>query len=397
MRQRPERFRKATCRGRNRSTILGSGRRIRDFYPENTSYHEAPPVSARARGLQCFRFNLTPPLPLGIRWSDLTARAECEIPASAGLSVNTLVAAAASGQLSGLSSEERRALVGLPDPTELLGRSTDTARVLDALAGGPDRAPSVHDLSQPVPCADDINAWLGDWRDSLADELALACKIEQQLAALETEVVAAAGGAPEWDSAVEPVDLLACAVEMASLSTASVRRRQEGMELPAPPVRAKPASPRPEVRSPSAPRIGGPSRHSVMPERPPDTRTLGRFGAMRESARSLARFGREALHRLRRRRLEGEALRKRRHEIMKKALAQHQGRPIGPVSIRSEQTTTMPKRGKPTWKPGDPFAGRTTYHQARFRWHAMLLTAGGVAGVGYLALRLLAFADVLAG
>ncbi len=88
-----------------------------------------------------------------------------------------------------------------------------------------------------------------------------------------------------------------------------------------------------------------------------------------------------------------EAQLKRRQQLLRKALAQRQK---SAESVGSSSTTPTPKPVRLTWRPGDPFAGwsrRQPVH--RFRWHAMILTAVGVAGFGYLALSLLMIGGIV--
>jgi len=99
----------------------------------------------------------------------------------------------------------------------------------------------------------------------------------------------------------------------------------------------------------------------------------------------------------RQQRSKEEELRKRRQELLRKAIARRlEGyeKPGDPVPVRRPRREIQPTR-KLTWKPGDPFAGWSANYAEHFRWHVMFLTAGGVAGGGYLALRLLMLTGVI--
>ncbi len=87
---------------------------------------------------------------------------------------------------------------------------------------------------------------------------------------------------------------------------------------------------------------------------------------------------------LRRRGRRPEELRKQRQALIRRALSEKQhltvpappGRDPGGASVARHEPVRL------SWKPGDPFAGYSGTQPKRFRWHAMFLTAGGVAGLG---------------
>jgi hypothetical protein len=92
---------------------------------------------------------------------------------------------------------------------------------------------------------------------------------------------------------------------------------------------------------------------------------------------------------------KNENFMRRRQELLRKALAQRLE-----TSSKAQGTDSRPRRvisspKRLSWKPGDPYAGWSRGHVNRFRWSAMFLTAGGVAGGGYLALRLLLAAGLI--
>ncbi len=121
---------------------------------------------------------------------------------------------------------------------------------------------------------------------------------------------------------------------------------------------------------------------AASPERSEETDAM--IESLRKSRRRRPRW---RLPRLRRRPLKGEALQKRRREMLQQALAEPPH--IQDLSKENAQrrSAAMAEQRRVQWKPGDPFAG--TNLASQFRWHAMFLTAGCVAGLGYVGLRLL--------
>jgi len=87
----------------------------------------------------------------------------------------------------------------------------------------------------------------------------------------------------------------------------------------------------------------------------------------------------------------------KRQEAFRKAFGRLQGGSEAASPNHQQADATMMRSSNINWKPGDPFASRGRPRSRQFRWQTMLLTAGGVAGVGYVALRLLLLAGNVGG
>ncbi len=97
----------------------------------------------------------------------------------------------------------------------------------------------------------------------------------------------------------------------------------------------------------------------------------------------------------RRRPMDPETARKKRTEMFRKALEQRP-RWLERSATPSQRRSAKMTRPHVSWKPGDPFAGRSPKKGRGFRWHAMVLTAAGVATAGFAALWILSTAGLIA-
>ncbi len=370
------------------------------------------------------------PHPTAARWpdpSDLLAQA------TGTARVLDALAGGAQGPPSRVDTDEA--------PSQTAPCETPAGDPLDTAAFGPRLSPGLDGCGlestglfggrshtgQSTRNVDDLSEWLGRTHADLHEDLALADEFRAQLAKLQNELMVGAMGPAQWpDDLIEPAELLARDAEMAcvpvlaeegtsvQLSLDEPPRRAEGLPdapepgqrdaeqaAPSPPpaVRdesVRPAASRGEVRQSDR----TPSARSSA-EDPPQRRTDrrdqpdARTDAAEETSQPVGkiRFGRR-----RRGQLDPDALREKRQQMIRKALARSRERSASWFTARKRDGATMTEPSHLTWKPGDPFAG---WHPMRktggFRWHAMLLTAGGIACVGYVALRLIMLTGTIAG
>ncbi|MBN1345153.1 MAG: hypothetical protein JXQ73_20835 [Phycisphaerae bacterium] len=364
------------------------------------------------------------------------------LPTAADLPENAFGLARVLNLLAGEPADDTGDMNASPEEAESPAGSTPLAEQVGPAALGPRLSPSLdslragwtdrlwndeprHHQQSPPPAetdADgDLTAWVGPLERPIDEELALADVVGTRVADAD---LAAANDAPiTWpEDAPDTADLwtrettLACvaivndnpaetnttSLELpglsglettladrstdrtdssdrspASLAAASSAERASSQLRP---WREAPASSRPTDASPpqeqedeaadQATDSDVPWRHSPETSNTPGT-------SHRRSWRLRLRW---------RRPRDPEAIRKQRQEMLRRALATDRPAPIGPPHAPQQRSATMTGSSRLRWRPGDPFAGKRFPRTKRFRWHAMLLTAGTVTGVGYLAL-----------
>lgn len=369
MRQLPEGPRPAVGWGTRHAGVLGPAWRMRHLFRRPINDDDIPNIAPRACGFQCFRFAPSPPLPLGVRRST-RVDPNPSAPQWEAMPDDEAQATVPSTLSDGQEFIER-VITRLPEPSRLLAESTRTARVLDVLAGdaareeaGPAEVVVAEEFAESTGLdADCSDAVLGP-RPSLG---------------LETSHNVASDR--PWNWAGEDAD--------AAPSATTVHQERQPL-----PDERPPEGSRTDAMDPAqdTDRTDG-SATRVKP----DKRPVGVISKSRDSAIKWAGLGLSQLGRLRGGELKGDSLRRRRQEIMSATLAGNRNMPPMSHAVKEERATTMPEINRIQWKPGDPFGGRSSRRRNQFRWHAMLLTASGVAGAGYAALRLLILANVIPG
>lgn len=441
---------------RSRTRILGIAARISASYRGDLDDEPTRQVTPRPRGLQCFRLSTATPLPLGVRPSALVDPGAVRQAFEVGVCDCPTELDLPTGPLSRGQADTPHAQTLWQEPSVLLAGTSGTARVLEALAGGwpqPAVCPVVHrdepattaeaevqgelfELSARLdadPCdtrvlgprlelsleaglggtgsrlwdaiattpepagsgvgsdgavetgrPEDLNAWLGIAEPSLSEELALACEIGARIDDTPTDLVARdvalARAVGLADMSPSPYE--ASVQQPTQSDTQDIERARDIERASERAVTTKPRA--------ATDRVAVRELATTSKLRMAGTRSDHRGTS---ATQAWPRFRWPKLrwpwgHG----RLEGEALRRRRQEVFRKVLARLATGLEGSTTVSEHGSETMSGTNKLEWKPGDPFAGE---RRRRFRWHAMFLAAGGVAGTGYAALWLLKTAGML--
>jgi len=280
----------------------------------------------------------------------------------------------------------------------------DSPPVADGAATSNDHATADGELAAD---ADDMAEWLGRTTVGTPSVLALAEELDAQINELQDELMTAVDGVGRWPqdtvSLAEPVgedsELIGAAVLDEDGALVTVDTPEPPSPTAKPPARNASSAERPTASAAPTPGkdstagtprrpVGAGSHMDSQEENAPSPQTSSR------SARTSSKFG--GWWRSRGRPTD-EALRAKRQEAFRKALAKRQdGSEASPLN-RQQANATMTRSSNIDWKPGDPFAGRRKSRNRQFRWQTMLLTAGGIAGVGYAALRVLLLAGKVGG
>lgn len=301
-------------------------------------------------------------------------------------------------------------LSGSPTPSE------DSAPVEGGAVTADDRITADNDLAATT---EDVADWLGRTMTGTPSALALAEELDAQVKELQDELMTAVDGASRWPqdtvNLAEPVgcdgELIGAAVlnedgalvsvdtpEPPSLAARSADRAgcEDGDDEPSLPSQSSIASDPSLTERPTAsaePTSGrdptaDTSQHGARAgsQEDPQEETAARPKRSTRSAWIASRFAGRWRGRGR---PTAEALRMERQEAFRKAFGKRQGGSEASSPNGQQADATMMRSSNIDWKPGDPFAARRRPRNRQFRWRTMLLTAGGVAGVGYVALRLL--------